>query len=66
MTDRFRYGRWTGIEPVVRGGEDDEFQQHARDQADASVRFLKDSVSIQTIWSLGPRSGGEILSADSY
>ncbi|AGA24535.1 DUF1559 domain-containing protein [Singulisphaera acidiphila] len=34
--------------------------------ADASVRFLKDSVSIQTIWSLGSRTGGEILSADSY
>jgi prepilin-type processing-associated H-X9-DG protein len=33
---------------------------------DGSVRFLKDSTSIQTIWALGSRAGGEILSADSY
>ena len=34
--------------------------------ADSSVRFLKETVSIQAIWALGSRSGGEILSADSY
>ena len=34
--------------------------------ADASVRFLKDSVSIEAVWALGSRSGGEVLSADSY
>ena len=32
---------------------------------DGSVRFLKDSTSIQTIWALGSRAGGEIISADS-
>jgi prepilin-type processing-associated H-X9-DG protein len=34
--------------------------------SDASVRFLKDSTSNVTIWSLGSRAQGEILSADSY
>ena len=33
---------------------------------DGSVRFLKDSTNQQTIWSLGSRAGGEIISADSY
>jgi prepilin-type processing-associated H-X9-DG protein len=33
---------------------------------DGAVRFLKNSVSMQTIWALGSRAGGEILSADSY
>jgi prepilin-type processing-associated H-X9-DG protein len=34
--------------------------------ADGSVRFLKSSTSMQTIWSLGSKAGGEVLSADSY
>jgi prepilin-type N-terminal cleavage/methylation domain-containing protein/prepilin-type processing-associated H-X9-DG protein len=34
--------------------------------ADGSVRFIKDSVNINTIWALGSRAQGEILSADSY
>jgi prepilin-type N-terminal cleavage/methylation domain-containing protein/prepilin-type processing-associated H-X9-DG protein len=33
---------------------------------DGSVKFLKDSTSIQTIWALGSRAGGEIVSADAY
>jgi prepilin-type processing-associated H-X9-DG protein len=33
---------------------------------DGSVRFLKDSTALQTIWALGSRAGGEVLSADSY
>jgi prepilin-type N-terminal cleavage/methylation domain-containing protein/prepilin-type processing-associated H-X9-DG protein len=33
---------------------------------DGSVRFLKDSTSSPTIWALGSRAGGEVLSADSY
>jgi prepilin-type processing-associated H-X9-DG protein len=33
---------------------------------DGSVKFLKDSTSIQTIWALGSRAGGEVISADSY
>ena len=34
--------------------------------ADGSVRFLKDSVDVATIWALGTRAGGEIISSDSY
>jgi prepilin-type N-terminal cleavage/methylation domain-containing protein/prepilin-type processing-associated H-X9-DG protein len=33
---------------------------------DGSVKFLKDSTNIQTIWALGSRAGGEIISADAY
>lgn len=34
--------------------------------ADASVKFVKDSVTLQTWWALGTRAGGEVVSADSY
>jgi prepilin-type N-terminal cleavage/methylation domain-containing protein/prepilin-type processing-associated H-X9-DG protein len=34
--------------------------------ADGSVRFIKDSVSLQTWWALGSRNLGEIVSSDSY
>jgi prepilin-type N-terminal cleavage/methylation domain-containing protein/prepilin-type processing-associated H-X9-DG protein len=34
--------------------------------ADGSVRFLKNSVSQLTVWALGSRSQGEIISSDSY
>jgi hypothetical protein len=33
---------------------------------DGSVRFIKDTVSIQTFWALGTKSGGEVVSSDSY
>jgi prepilin-type N-terminal cleavage/methylation domain-containing protein/prepilin-type processing-associated H-X9-DG protein len=33
---------------------------------DGSVRFLKDSTSLRTIWSLGSRDQGEIIDASSY
>lgn len=33
---------------------------------DGSVRFLKDSTSLQTVWALGSRAQGEVISADSY
>ncbi len=34
--------------------------------ADGSVRFIKNSVNLQTWWSLGTRNGGELISADQY
>ena len=34
--------------------------------ADGSVKFLKDSTSLQVVWALGSRAQGEILSSDSY
>jgi prepilin-type N-terminal cleavage/methylation domain-containing protein/prepilin-type processing-associated H-X9-DG protein len=33
---------------------------------DGSVRFIKDSISQNTWWSLGTRADGEVISADSY
>jgi prepilin-type N-terminal cleavage/methylation domain-containing protein/prepilin-type processing-associated H-X9-DG protein len=33
---------------------------------DGSVRFLKDSIAIQTLWNLGSRAQGEIISSDAY
>jgi prepilin-type processing-associated H-X9-DG protein len=33
---------------------------------DGSVHFIKNSISNQTLWSLGSRSQGEVLSSDSY
>ena len=32
---------------------------------DGSVRFLKNSVSLPTVWALGWRGEGEVISADS-
>ena len=34
--------------------------------ADGSVRFIKDSVSLQSWWALGTRNGAETVSGDSY
>lgn len=34
--------------------------------ADGSVRFIKDSVGLQTWWALGTRAGGEVISSDGY
>jgi prepilin-type N-terminal cleavage/methylation domain-containing protein/prepilin-type processing-associated H-X9-DG protein len=34
--------------------------------ADGSARFLKNSVSQLTLWSLGSRAQGEVISSDSY
>jgi prepilin-type N-terminal cleavage/methylation domain-containing protein/prepilin-type processing-associated H-X9-DG protein len=33
---------------------------------DGSVRFVKDTIGVATWWALGTRSGGEIVSSDSY
>lgn len=34
--------------------------------ADGSVRFLKSSVNWQTLWAIGSRAQGEVVSSDSY
>jgi prepilin-type processing-associated H-X9-DG protein len=34
--------------------------------ADGSVRFVKDTVSVQVWWALGTRDGGEAVSSDAY
>jgi prepilin-type N-terminal cleavage/methylation domain-containing protein/prepilin-type processing-associated H-X9-DG protein len=34
--------------------------------ADGSVRFVKDSVNMQTWWALGTKDQGEVVSADAY
>jgi prepilin-type processing-associated H-X9-DG protein len=34
--------------------------------ADGSVRFLKSTTNMRTVWALGTIDGGEVLSADSY
>jgi hypothetical protein len=34
--------------------------------ADGSVKFLKTSTNLQTLWSLGSRAQGEVISADAY
>ena len=33
---------------------------------DGSVRFLKNSTNQATIWALGSRAQGEVISSDSY
>jgi prepilin-type N-terminal cleavage/methylation domain-containing protein/prepilin-type processing-associated H-X9-DG protein len=34
--------------------------------ADGSVRFIKDSIALQTWWALGSRASGEVVSSDAY
>ncbi len=34
--------------------------------ADGSVRFIKNSVSFQTLWALGSKAQGEVVDANSY
>jgi prepilin-type N-terminal cleavage/methylation domain-containing protein/prepilin-type processing-associated H-X9-DG protein len=33
---------------------------------DGSVRFLKSTTALPTVWALGSKDGGEVISADSY
>ena len=33
---------------------------------DGSVRFLKDSTSLQTIWALGSRAQGEVIDGGAF
>jgi len=34
--------------------------------ADGSVRFLKNSTAVVTVWAIGTRNNGEVISADSF
>jgi len=34
--------------------------------ADGSVKFIKDTIAVQTWWGLGSRNGNEIISSDAY
>ena len=34
--------------------------------ADGSVKFVKDSISLQPCWAIGTRAGSETVSADQY
>jgi len=34
--------------------------------ADGSVKFIKDSISLQSWWALGTRAAGEVVSSDTY
>ena len=33
---------------------------------DGSVKFIKDTINMNTYWGLGTKSGGEVISADAY
>jgi len=34
--------------------------------ADGSVKFVKDTINLQTWWAIGTRSGGEVVSSDAF
>ena len=34
--------------------------------ADGSVKFIKDTINLETWWAVGSRKGGEVVSADQY
>ena len=34
--------------------------------ADGSVKFIKDTIALQTWWGLGTRNLGEVISSDAY
>jgi prepilin-type processing-associated H-X9-DG protein len=34
--------------------------------ADGSVKFIRDTINVQTWWALGSRNNGEVISADQY
>jgi prepilin-type N-terminal cleavage/methylation domain-containing protein/prepilin-type processing-associated H-X9-DG protein len=57
----FEVGPLGSVPPTSRhsGGINEAF-------ADGSVRFIKNTVNLQAWWGLGTRSGGEVISSDSY
>ena len=65
-------GSWTYCSPTGSGSaaqfsEVDSFHPGGINTllGDGSVRFIKNSINIQTWWALGTKAGGEIISADS-
>ena len=53
------YNQYTNAQSSHPGGINALF-------GDGSVKFIKDSVSWQVWWNLGTKSGGEVISSDSY
>ena len=58
-TGGFAFGQYSNATSAHPGGANIMM-------GDGSVRFVKDSINIQTWWALGTRNGGEVVSADSY
>ena len=66
-------GSWTYCSPTSSGSasqfsEVDSFHPGGINVllGDGSVRFIKNSINIQTWWALGTKAGGEIISADQF
>jgi prepilin-type processing-associated H-X9-DG protein len=34
--------------------------------ADGSVKFIKNTINLQTWWAIGTRNGGEVVGSDQY
>jgi prepilin-type N-terminal cleavage/methylation domain-containing protein/prepilin-type processing-associated H-X9-DG protein len=58
-TGGFAFGQYSNATSAHPGGANIMM-------GDGSVRFIKDSINLQTWWALGTRNGGEVLSSDSY
>jgi prepilin-type N-terminal cleavage/methylation domain-containing protein/prepilin-type processing-associated H-X9-DG protein len=67
--------KWSACRPDGGGWPDEAIFSNASSlhpggvnvlMADASCKFIKDSINQNTWWSLGTRAGGEVISADAY
>ena len=56
---RYSVGRMIGASSYHPGGVNVGF-------LDGSVKFIKDSVSLQTWGAIATKAGGEVVSSDSY
>jgi prepilin-type N-terminal cleavage/methylation domain-containing protein/prepilin-type processing-associated H-X9-DG protein len=55
----FAYGQYSNATSAHAGGANVMM-------GDGSVRFVKDSINLQTWWAIGTRNGNEVVSSDSY